>query len=779
MSIITTEAHPEHLGTYRLIKRLAVGGMGEVFLAEQITPYFTRFVAIKRALPHVTVEGFAERLIDEARLMTRLHHGNIIHVHELKQDGDELYMVMEYLPGLDVRSINQKLKKQGIRWPAELAVYVVHEVCLGLDYAHKACDDRGVLLGVIHRDLSPSNILLGSEGEVKLIDFGVARARGGIHQSIAGSLQGKLAYVSPEQARGEALTIKTDLFSLGVTLFEMLSGVRPLEAEQDVELLMLAQKGQYLSLVELCQQRDFSLDPSLCSIVDRAMAVDPEARFDNAAHFAHILNEWLDKQSSRENIDRLALKSWLKSFLEPQTESIDQPVVGVDPFASAFAELFEKEAQSELSSLSASHLKNGITVTLSVDVQAQVRALEALPSIDEIDHGTLSTGKTLLKEEHEEMEESDQIEEDKSDRFDAKHLSTRLIRARYTAFMLLLVSVFLLWFTLSEQKQPLTFVIEQGDLNGNQITAITLDGEAWNPQTEYDDRTPLELCIQHHEVSVCEWFTPLHLDSYALASDRTQTELKFWKQTSLSSETKVMVISQQILKKLDQMSSGSLFIKIPSLTEHDPESSLPFKDQETSKSPQDSLVQQASTEDQMTALKAQALDHTDQKFIPKSKSSKLEPKNNQKLKSTQIPSTSSEAWFTFEVTPSENSTVQCFPAHPDDQARKVKLRDGLNCEISAPDHQKQQIQVQGKPRLIKVNLQRLARLNVRVLPATAQLLLNQELVSNPLKRKMLKPGTYTLQGLFVHEGKRWTEQQMIELKEGERRSIVIELKPPN
>ena len=125
MSIIDAQPNPERLGTYKLVRRLAVGGMGEVFLAEQETPYFKRSVAIKRALPHIAAErGFAERLVDEARLMTRLHHGNIIHVHELKQDAGSLYMVMEYLPGLDVRSVNRALAARGERWPGALAAWV-------------------------------------------------------------------------------------------------------------------------------------------------------------------------------------------------------------------------------------------------------------------------------------------------------------------------------------------------------------------------------------------------------------------------------------------------------------------------------------------------------------------------------------------------------------------------------------------------------------------------------------------------------------------------------
>ena len=300
------------VGPYQLIKRLAVGGMGEVFLAQHTGPYFTRDVALKRILPHLMNERhFIDQFIDEAHLMTRLHHGNILSVYELCQDEWGLYMVMEFLQSVDIRSLNRKLSDSDERWPTEVAVWVIAEVCAGLDYAHQLTDEEGVSLDLIHRDISPSNILLGFAGEVKLIDFGVARALGGLHKSVAGRLQGKLAYLSPEQARGETLTTQSDVFSLGVVLYEMLSRQRIWMGETDAELLQSAQEGALPPLGSA-----WSAGPdALCSIIDRSLALDRELRYATAGAFGEALRGWLS--STKRAIDHSDLKVWLSSRVEP------------------------------------------------------------------------------------------------------------------------------------------------------------------------------------------------------------------------------------------------------------------------------------------------------------------------------------------------------------------------------------------------------------------------------------------------------------------------------
>ena len=295
---------------FRLLRRIAVGGMGEVFLAEWLeetpmtygaTQNASAQVALKRILPHLTEEReFVDRFVDEARLMIRLRHPNLLPVYELRQDQWGLYMVMEHLDGYDVRSICRLLKHRELTCPAPLAVWITLQVAEGLEYAHTLRDEADNLLHLVHRDVSPSNILIGQSGEVKLIDFGVARAQGGIHQSVSGALRGKLAYMSPEQAQGLELDASSDLFSLGVTLYELLSGQRPRTGETDAELLREAQSGDELDLA-----RDYPYgDPELIDIVNQIISTEPRERYSSAGLFASALRTWLERHLDDVSLQR-------------------------------------------------------------------------------------------------------------------------------------------------------------------------------------------------------------------------------------------------------------------------------------------------------------------------------------------------------------------------------------------------------------------------------------------------------------------------------------------
>ena len=298
--------------------------MGEVFLADHLgaNPHQgspAPQVALKRILPHLVAErDFVDRFVDEARLMIRLRHPNLLPVYELRRDHWGLYMVMEYSKGYDIRTLNRRIKSQGQIWPPEVAVWVIREVCEGLSYAHQQKDEDGVSLGLVHRDVSPSNILLSEEGHVQLIDFGVARAQGGIHQSISGALQGKLAYMSPEQARGEEASPQSDLFSLGLTLYEMLSGKRPREGMSDAEMLQAAQSTQDIML-----ERDWpGGDSKLIKLVNQVTSHAKNERPDDADELSKRLTSWLKTSTQTTSIERL-VSEWLEqiSITESHLES--------------------------------------------------------------------------------------------------------------------------------------------------------------------------------------------------------------------------------------------------------------------------------------------------------------------------------------------------------------------------------------------------------------------------------------------------------------------------
>lgn len=292
------------LGRYTLLRRLASGGMGEVFLAEvQGAANFTKKVAIKRILPHLARnEDFVKKFIDEANVMVQLHHGNIVPVMELADQQGELFIVMEYLPGRDLKAVLHRLRRDERTFPPDLAVWIIAEVCAGLDYAHRKHGPDGQPLHIVHRDVSPSNVVLGAGGEVKLLDFGIARARGGLHQSISGTLQGKFVYMSPEQAEGRSVDPRSDIFSAGLVLYEMLCGVRPFEGESETETLRRVREGR----VEPPSSHRPELPAELDAIVMQAVARDPDARHASAGDLRRALLHYLVSQGSAADASSLS-----------------------------------------------------------------------------------------------------------------------------------------------------------------------------------------------------------------------------------------------------------------------------------------------------------------------------------------------------------------------------------------------------------------------------------------------------------------------------------------
>ncbi|HEX9081527.1 MAG TPA: protein kinase, partial [Holophagaceae bacterium] len=218
----------EEYGNYYLLEKIAVGGMAELFKAQQRgVQGFQKIVAIKRILPHFSDnEDFVTMFIDEAKLAAQLTHPNIVQIFDLGKAGSSYYIAMEYVNGRDLRTLLKKVREYGMPIPEQVAAFVVMKVAAALDYAHRkrGFDDRELKL--VHRDISPQNVILSTEGAVKLVDFGIAKAASKASHTVAGALKGKLLYMSPEQATGQALDNRSDLYSLGLVLFELLTGER-------------------------------------------------------------------------------------------------------------------------------------------------------------------------------------------------------------------------------------------------------------------------------------------------------------------------------------------------------------------------------------------------------------------------------------------------------------------------------------------------------------------------------------------------------------------------
>jgi serine/threonine protein kinase len=271
---------PTPFGKYYLLERINVGGMAEVFKAKTVgVEGFERIVALKRILPSIAEdEEFITMFIDEAKIAVQLQHANIAQIFDLGKVEDSYFIALEYVNGRDLRGIFDDLRKQGQIMPMPQVCYLIMQLCEGLDYAHNKRDVQGRDLNLVHRDVSPQNVLIGYEGEVKLIDFGIAKAAGKASKTQAGILKGKFGYMSPEQVRGLPIDRRSDIFALGIVLYEMLTGERLFIGESDFSTL------EKVRNVEIIPPSSFNADipDKLERIVLKALEKNVEDRYQNA-----------------------------------------------------------------------------------------------------------------------------------------------------------------------------------------------------------------------------------------------------------------------------------------------------------------------------------------------------------------------------------------------------------------------------------------------------------------------------------------------------------------
>ncbi len=269
---------PVQFGKYLLLDRISVGGMAEVFKAKSFgVQGFEKVIAIKRILPSMgDDEDFISMFIDEAKIAGQLAHANIGQIHELGEVDGAHFIAMEYIQGRDLLQLQKryrKLKKKGL--PVGTACFIVMKVCEGLNYAHKKRDVLGADLEIVHRDCSPQNVVVSYEGEVKLIDFGIARAASRSSRTQAGVLKGKFAYMSPEQVRGLPLDRRSDIFSLGTILFECLTGERLFNAESDFSTLERVRNAEF----DRNAMKKAGVPPAAEAIVLKALSRSTEDRY--------------------------------------------------------------------------------------------------------------------------------------------------------------------------------------------------------------------------------------------------------------------------------------------------------------------------------------------------------------------------------------------------------------------------------------------------------------------------------------------------------------------
>jgi predicted ATPase/serine/threonine protein kinase/Tfp pilus assembly protein PilF len=282
-------------GKYQLVRRLASGGMGEVYLARAPGARgFEKKVVLKRVLPHLAEEKeFLELFLDEARIAASLNHPNVAQIFDLGEVDGSWFLTMEYVPGRDLRRVLARVQERGARTlPLGLTLRIISDAAAGLDYAHKARDPDGRPLRIVHRDVSPHNVLVGFDGGVKLIDFGVAKAANRLQQTGTGLLRGKFPYMSPEQVEGVELDGRADVFSLGIVFWEVLTGTRLFRAASDAATVRLVAEAR----VEAPSRVNPDVPAEVDALCLRALARDPDRRYPDAGAMRLALEDCLFRQ---------------------------------------------------------------------------------------------------------------------------------------------------------------------------------------------------------------------------------------------------------------------------------------------------------------------------------------------------------------------------------------------------------------------------------------------------------------------------------------------------
>jgi serine/threonine-protein kinase len=283
-------------GKYVLLRKLATGGMGEVFLARPAEPArASERLVIKRILPHLAEDTeFHDMFLDEARIAAQLDHPNIVHIFEVGEVGESVYLAMDYVHGEDLRSVERAAKLVHQRLPLAVATHIVAAAAAGLEHAHALRGPDDKKLNLVHRDVSPQNILVGFAGEVKLIDFGVAKAAGLGQPTVTGVLKGKCAYMSPEQAAGDNMDARSDVFSLGVVWWELITGRRLFKGSSDQMTMRLVLGCQ----VPPPSRLDSGLPVEVDEIVAQVLTRHPKDRYADAGRFRTALETFLRNQGA-------------------------------------------------------------------------------------------------------------------------------------------------------------------------------------------------------------------------------------------------------------------------------------------------------------------------------------------------------------------------------------------------------------------------------------------------------------------------------------------------
>jgi serine/threonine-protein kinase len=316
---VTLEAGSS-IGKYLVKRKLAEGGMAEIYLATHKGPEgFEKEVVIKRVRAFLAGdEGFVQMFIAEARLASRLNHANVVQIFDFDKHEDSFYLSMEYVRGCSLWDLRKRCREKGLPMPPVLVAHIGAQVAAGLNHAHRLKSPDGELINLVHRDVTPHNVLLSLDGAVKLTDFGIAK--GGNKLTQPGVLKGKFAYMSPEQARGEAVDARTDVFALGIVLWEMLTGGRLFDGDSELAVLRAVQESAIASPARL----NPDVPEDLGKVVTTALERDPAARFQSATELERALAQCVLRHA--RSVDDTDVATFVRRALDaPLTQFIPTP----------------------------------------------------------------------------------------------------------------------------------------------------------------------------------------------------------------------------------------------------------------------------------------------------------------------------------------------------------------------------------------------------------------------------------------------------------------------
>ena len=285
----------DRIGKYRVIGKLGQGGMARVLLTMVAGPHgFNKLLVVKELREELCHDPeFLAMFLDEARLAARLNHPNVVQTYEVGREGERYFIAMEYLEGQPLHALLRRVGRPNM--PLDLHVRILADVLAGLEYAHTLADFDGSPLSVVHRDVSPQNVFVSYDGQVKLVDFGIAKAAGASSSTREGVFKGKLSYVAPEQARGAPVDHRADLFAVGVMLWEAMAGRRLVQGDGEASLLARRIAGHDPKILDVV----LDAPADLAAICDRSMALDPTQRFETAREFQEVLEDYLDRSAYR------------------------------------------------------------------------------------------------------------------------------------------------------------------------------------------------------------------------------------------------------------------------------------------------------------------------------------------------------------------------------------------------------------------------------------------------------------------------------------------------